>query len=229
MSISHVQTATGGSSTVVTSIAATGSAVGSGNTLCGLVFWNGISTVLTSVTDDQGNAYTIVDRVPDSLGSSPCLSSFYLVNVANAPVTLTATFGSSVTGSQITWDEYSGVPTSATLDGHSGQSQHNPGFGTDAITSGSFTTTKNGDLIYCGAYDGGGTAAAGTGFTIRQNNGGSDGITFISTEDMIQSSAGSVAGTYTDASHGTATQTNAVAIALGDTGGGDTVMGAICL
>lgn len=229
MPIAHVQNANGGSSGAVTSFAATGSAIGSGNVVCGVAFWHNTSGTLTSITDDKGNTYTIVDKIQDAGGGNFFNASFYLTNITNGPSTITANLGASTTGAQITWDEYSGLSASATLDGHFGQSQSSPGTATDAISSGSFTTALNGDLIWCGGYTGGGTSVAGTGFTLRLNNVISNGIVFLVTEDKTQATAGSVAGTYTDSTVHTET-TNIVALAIGVSGGGgDTLMGAICL
>jgi len=212
MPISHVQNANGGSSASVTSATATGSAIGSGNTVCGIVFWHNTAGTLTSVTDNKGNTYTIVDSIQETGGANSFLASFYLVNVTGGPTALTANLGSATTGVQISWDEYSGVSTSAVLDGHHGQAQASPGTGTDAISSGSFTTADNGDLIYCGSYSVSGTSSAGTGFTLELNNSALNGLVFLSTEDEVQSSAGSVSGTFTQ---NNVSYTVTLALALG--------------
>lgn len=212
MPIAHVQNANAGTSASGTSISATGSVIGSGNVVCGCVFFDNPAATLTSVTDDQSNTYTIEQTIQNSDGSNLFLSSFYLTNITNGPKTVTANFGSSTPHTQITWDEYSGLAASAVLDGHAGQAQAAPGTGTDAITSGNFTTTDNGDLIWAGMFCGSGNAVAGTGYTRRLNNDASNGFVFICTEDKVQSAAGSVAGTYTQ---GSASRTVVVALAIG--------------
>lgn len=215
MPMTHVQNANGGSAGAVTSTAATGSAIGNGNVVCGVVFWHNTSGTLTSITDDKGNTYTIVDKIQDAGGGNFFNASFYLTNITNGPSTITANLNSSTTGAQITWDEYSGLSSGASLDGHNGQSQNSPGTGADAISSGSFATAFNGDLIWAGGYAGNQITGAGTGFALRLNGVSSNGIVFLFTEDKTQSAAGSVAGTATDTAHGSSESTNVVALAIG--------------
>lgn len=198
MAITHVQSGKNGTSGAAVSIAATVAAIGNGNAVAGFVTWaTATTTDLTSVTDDKSNIYTIVDRGV-ATGHSICIASFYLQNITNAPTVITANFGSSISRIGIFLDEYSGVATVSPLDGHNLSSATGIGQTADAVTSGTFTTTGNGDLIYGAAIDitGLNTLNAGTGFTVRINNDSTTGA-FISTEDKIQTSAGTIAATFT--------------------------------
>lgn len=86
------------------------------------------------------------------------------------------------------------------LDQGTGQAQASPGTGTDAVTSGSVTTTTNGQFVVActvnstEASPGAGTISPGTGFTTLTSN-PLPGI--HRGEYMIQGGAGSVAGTFT--------------------------------
>src|SRR6185312_3488206 len=148
MTISHVQSGTNQVAGAATSITVTlGSAVGSGNCVVGAVTRNDNEAVVT-ITDDKGNTYTNLDQVHDA-STGYYVTSFVLGNIINGPVTITATFGGSEGFRTIAVDEYSGVSVvSNPNDGHAGQLQAAPGTGTDAVTSGAFTTTANGNLIW---------------------------------------------------------------------------------
>lgn len=201
MAFSHVQGVHNGTgSAIVSVITATGSVVGAGNTVVGTVSWDSLGgTTLLSVKDDKLNTYTIKDTVVDSVNNQSN-ASFILGNITNGPNALTATTNSAnVNGAFLTiiWDEYSGASAvSDPSDGHTGQKQATPGTGTDAVTSGNVTTTVNGDLIYGGTYNTstGTLASAGSGFASRTSDtSGAPGIT----EDKTQTTAGSVASTFT--------------------------------
>lgn len=198
MTIAHVQSGAAGQGASAASISVTISAVGSGNLLAGAAF---LGTTLvsdfTSITDNQGNTYTIVDK---QLGVSVhrVLVTFYCANVTNAPTIITANFANTPVDIGIFVEEYSGVATSSPLDGHAIQAVNGPGLGTDAVSSGSITTTLGGDLIYGVGADlnGSATLVQGTGFTSRTLN-DSTTSAFITTEDLIQVSAGAIAATFT--------------------------------
>lgn len=198
MAFTHIQGAHAGTgNTGGSTIAATGSAVGSGNTVVGIVTWAGATTTtLSSVKDNQSNTYTVKDTVPDT-SNDQAQASFVLGNITNGPVTITATFSNSTVFRTIIWDEYSGAAAlSDPTDGHTGQLQPTPGTGTDAVKSGNITTTVNGDLIYGGTIDTSAAtlASSGTGFTSRTSD--TVGAACI-TEDMTQATAGLVAATFT--------------------------------
>lgn len=94
-----------------------------------------------------------------------------------------------------------GLATSSPLDASAMQSQSYPGTGTNAVTSGNITTTQNNDYLFGvtnnASNDGGFAPTAGTGYTLRayDENG-------PQSEDAVQSSAGSVAATFTSTDGG---------------------------
>lgn len=187
------QLATGNPPTIDVTLNAS---VGSGNGLCGMVTHGATDTAVT-VSDDKGNTYTIVR----DLGSAIRATTFYLTNITNAPTTITATPNDSTLYIQIVVIEMSGVKTSAALDVETGQLQSSPGTSTDAITSGAVTTAENGEFV-CGfsaVTDNlqSNTYTAGTNFTERAEGGnGSSGVDAVG-ESLVQTSAGSIAATFT--------------------------------
>lgn len=191
------------SSAATTKSVTLGVAVGSGNSVLGLVTWDGTGSVaLTSVTDDKGNTYNLETVVTDPAPGRVC--AFSRTNITNAPTIITANFASSVGYLSILADEFSGGSTATTdeRDGtaHTGQYQGAPGTGTNAITSGSVTTATNGDLIY-GAVSVSTSItppSVGTGFTIGNSSSYPDYA--IASEYRIQTTAGSgTAATFTQA------------------------------
>src|SRR5262245_6885655 len=133
------------------SVAVTLSAVGSGNAVCGAVTWDNTAVTLTSVTDNQSNTYNVETTIIDTTDNQKS-AAFSRTNITNGPTTITANFSGSVGFHGIIADEFSGGSNSSTdeRDGsaHGGQFQSSPGTGTDGITSGNFTTSVDGDLIY---------------------------------------------------------------------------------
>lgn len=204
MAWAHVQDAHNSDGAVanVTSFSATfGVAVGSGNLVVGVVTWDSASGqgTLNTVTDNKGNTYTISDSI-NSAGDTQQAASFSLGNVTGGPTVITANFTSTGGGDHwitIVVSEYSGGPAAADFrDGHTGQLQTAVGTGANAISSGNITTTANGDLIWGATVSPTSTptATAGTGFTLR----GSDITnTFTYDEDQVQTTAGSIAATFT--------------------------------
>ena len=187
----------------VTSQSATGSAIGSGNTVVGAIaldYVNG-ATAVSSITDNaSGNTYTVLDTLND--GSKIELVTFIGTNITGGPTTITVNFtNSGPSFPQVVWNEYSSVGGN---DGHTIQYQTSVGTGTDAVTSGSVTTTVNGDTVvgftinsfFPGGGTGGATVSAGTGYT-RRSTDATAGDWDATTEDLTQASAGAVAGTFT--------------------------------
>lgn len=203
MSFTRVQGNTGYNAGAGSSIAVTISAVGSGNAICGFVAWDTTlaNANCTSVTDDQGNTYNLETAVNDTPTGRAV--AFSRTNITNAPTVITANFDLSPQFRVILVDEFSGASTASSdeRDGsaHGGQLQASPGTGTDAITSGTFTTTVNGDLLW-GGGDGGNTvtlASNGTSFST-----GTQHTTDYAkqTEYRTQATAGSgTAATFTQA------------------------------
>jgi hypothetical protein len=161
------------------------SAVTSGSTV--LVTALIAATGSITVADDKGNTYTQIGTNAGLAGV--IFSYFYAVNVTNAPKTFTMTT-SSGTYPGILVAEVANIAAVSPLDGHADQYQATPGTGTDALTSGSFTTTANGDFIY-GVCAFGNTIKGGTGFNELQGQ--------IVSEWQIQTTAGAIASTFTQA------------------------------
>jgi len=223
MAFAHPQgqhNSTGGGS--ATTVAATGSAIGSGNVVLGTVFWGNSATTLSSVKDDKNNTYTVKDSTvaTDGVGSA----SFILGNITNSPITITATFSVSTNFLTIIWDEYSGALASADpSDGHAFQSQTV----TTSQSSGNIVTTVNGDLIYGASWDLNGASAftAAGGSTIRTtDSAGAPGAS----EDKVQSTAGSVSSTFTSSAADDYT-TYVIAVKPAATGVPNVLMGQIML
>lgn len=183
-----------------TTIAATVSAVGSGNAICGIVSWDNTGVTLSTVTDNQGNTYNLETSILNA-SDGQNFAAFSLTNITNAPTVITANFSATVDFRAIGVDEFSGGSTASTdeRDGsaHGGQYQTTPGTGTDAVTSGTFTTTVNGDLLWGGLGTSfGPTLTAGTSFSSGAGGGG--GPNFL-TEYRTQTTAGSgTAATFTE-------------------------------
>ncbi|HEY6019541.1 MAG TPA: hypothetical protein VIY48_06460 [Candidatus Paceibacterota bacterium] len=220
MSIAHVQGNINTTSAVgLNSIAVTGSAVGSANCIAGIVTcWDVSGDALTSITDDKGNSYTVLDKIDDTNGQYNY--SFVLGNITNGPATVTANFNTSVQFRGIIWDEYSGIAALANpTDGHGVNLQSFPAPSTtDGIVSPSITTTANGDLIYGGTVNAFNAtqAAAGTGYTLREQAGTAP----MSSEDKVQTTAGSVTATFTESSSPGSQSTFIIALKALGAGGG---------
>lgn len=215
MAWSRVQGADSGNSggSAVSTRSVTLSAVGSGNAICGTVTWGGNggtnAGLLTSVDDDQGNTYNL-EAVLLNIVDDQYFCAFSRTNIVNGPVTITAHFSSADAFIGIGAEEFSGGSTASSdeRDGHTGQYQASAGTGTDAVTSGTVTTTVNGDLLWgsVGPVFGAGISA-GTGFTLGLNPAGEP-----VTEWRTQTTAG--AGTAATATASASNETCTFLIAL---------------
>lgn len=208
-----------GSSTVATAAVTLTGTVGSGNAVFVSLSWSSTAGDTPTCTDDKSNTYTLVDNVRNA-ALTDSYATFYALNVTNAPQTVTGTFngGANRSFGSILADEYSGIATSAALDGHTMQSQGTaPGTGTDAVTSGNATTTADGNLIYgtTANVNGAGSIAAGTGYAQRQYN-----TNNFMTEDKTQTTHGTIAATFTA---GNATDPFITGIMAFKVAGGDTL------
>lgn len=174
-----------------------GSNVAANNIIAVFVYWLSTINTLTSITDNCGGIYTIVGN--PTTGSSGRVAMAYSVVGSTGSCTVTANFSGSQFAKIIAHEIY-GVNTSSPLDNnqHVLNYQAAPGTGTNAITSGSITTTQNGDYIFGATVaedcSEGGTLSAGTGYASRALD--SSGSCSMSTEDIIQTSAGSIAATF---------------------------------
>jgi len=152
---------------------------------------------LNSVTDNEGNVYTLVDN--PTTGSSGNLAAMaYAVIGSSGPLTVTANFSGS-TNCAIAIHEITGVQTASPLDQHRMNAQSGPGSGQDAATSGTVNTNTSGDYIFGIIWNDGSnsaTYAAGTGYILRQQSDPSLGSATQQTEDAVQTSKGSVAATF---------------------------------
>jgi len=155
--------------TDATTIAATfGSAVGSGSMVVGIAtFTGGTWADFTSITDDQGNTYTIIDHQSDE-GTLFTLI-FYKHNITNAPTVITMNLSVAHQRRAISIREVSGLGTSDPLDGFQVFGT-NSNTGTDTGRSRGYDSRWDGSYIFGGINDySGGLAAntysAGTGFS----------------------------------------------------------------
>lgn len=155
-----------------------------------------------TITDGDGNTYTQIQAIETNLGGVYRTSSCHYaknINGGTLTNTITCTFSAVSNYAWIVGAEYSGLDTTSPLHKNAAQRQATPGTGTDGVTSGAQTTTIDGCLVLGGYNDyndfGSETYTVGTGFTLRQT------ITVAARagilEELIQSSAGSVAATMT--------------------------------
>lgn len=174
-----------------------GAAVTSRNSLT--VLWQASNAADTGTVSDNGSPAATWNAV-DSLIDTPngdAYGSSYAQNVTGAPTTITVTVGTGHSV-RVLVHEIGGAATSGGLDGHAANLQTNPGTATDAVTVGPITTTVNGAYIFVGTYDGvsfNQTITPGTGFTGRLNPG--LGGAAQRTEDLVQTNAGAITGTFT--------------------------------
>lgn len=228
MAFTRVQGNSAGGTASNGNVAVTISAVASGNAVCGVVSWdNGGGVTLSSVADDKGNTYNVETTVLDTTNGQKA-AAFSRTNITNAPVTITATFSAGAGFRSIAVDEFSGVSAASTdeRDGttHGGQFQNSPGTGANGITSGTFTTATNGDLVWGGSVGSGGgvLASNGTGFSTGTQASGLDPR--VQTEYLTQSTAGAgTAATFTQAAN---TQRITFMIALKSGAGGSSLSSA---
>ncbi len=192
---SHIQSASvsmnGGGTNIAKAFTSANTA---GNLVVAAITWDA-NTSGGSVTcsDTQANSYTTAVTQWDS-ANGQWLAVCYAPNVKAGANTVTATFGANRQFRRMVVSEYSNVAKTLPVD----VTAKNVATGTTAannITSTAATTTAAGDLIYGAVMDDTSATAitAGTGFTQRAFANNKD----LATQDMIQSSAGSVASTQT--------------------------------
>lgn len=223
MAFAFVQSASAMGTTTATSIAVSfASNVTANNLIVCAVSWGsagGVVEAPTSVADAIGNTLT---RIPNSANvdatndQQQCL--FYKPSIAGGASSVTCTFPASRSNRGIIVVEYSGESASP-LDQQTSNFQTAPGTTTDAVTTGSKTTTTAGQLIV-GAYTDcsagtGTTVTAGTGYTKRRDTVGAAGGVQLVVEDQIQVSAGAIAVTFTEALNHRALSSMATFIASG--------------
>lgn len=192
-----------------------GSNTGAGNVLMGYASWSSETITLNSVSGCS-NTWVIRNNPQTAVGHRGAM--FYAENASGGACTVTLTMSSSVDTYMLV-SEASGVLTSGAFDGSAMNVQGSPGTGTDAVTSTSITTTADGDFIFCATQAAPGfspTMTPGTGYTGRES--GSNGLRLA---DRVQTSAGSIACTFTsDNSGNIETITGVMAFKASGGGGG---------
>lgn len=176
------------------------SAVGSGNLVVGM-FFTLLSGTLTSVTDNKGNSYTVVDSLNAGGGFSSGSIGYTFVggNLTGGPTVLTFTISG---GSGVYYafaDEFSnsgGATPSSPVDVHA---VSNPAYTSPTtVTSSSITTTISGDLIWSLAYVSTvtSTLTAGTGYTQTFAGDGANALVYLCAEYQTQASSGAITSTF---------------------------------
>lgn len=192
--ITHVQsrnsTFSGSTGATSTSLAFSSNNT-AGNTIVASTTWDISASSTLTCSDSQGNAYSsaiIITDPPNTQGIAVC----YAPNIKAGANTVTVTYGASSAYRLLSIHEYSGVATVNPYD-TSATNQATGTTATDGYTSTASTTSTNGDLIYGAMFNTGSvtTYFTGTGFNSRTNS-----SQFVA-EDLVQSTAGSVAATFT--------------------------------
>jgi hypothetical protein len=181
--------------------AAFGGSVVTGNLIAVAVAWANTTQTLTSVTDSQGNTYTLVNNPTNGTDTTARFAMAYALNVTGgASFVVTANFsGDPGAWCSIAAHEASGVMTSSAFDGSAVQFDVNVPDGTaNALNSTAITTTVDGDYIFAAAAaEGlawGATISAGTGYTLEVDGGAAGDY---ATASQIQTSAGSIEALFT--------------------------------
>ncbi len=182
-----------------TSVTLTNNVV-SGNTLAVGIRWQSSKVTLSSLSVSGGCAVSggFVLPTPSNSSNPSKYSSVSTAAIAygtittGGPCTISSQLSSSVSAQYLTVHELNVGAYECSSMNH----QDWPGTKTNAVTSLSCATTKNGDYLLGEYFDmgaNGGTWTAGTGFALETKS-GAEGS---QTEDMVQSVAGSVAATFT--------------------------------
>jgi hypothetical protein len=171
-----------------------GAPVTVGNMVAVFVGYATAANDVTSVTDDQGNNYNLPVFIESGSGGYGW-HGVWLSNITNGPTTITSNSTGSHAFSSILAIEVAPPSSSLiSLDTSASNSQGAPGTGTDAVTTGNFTTTAA-DFIIAGVVSESSTTIVnGTGFTAIQTNVGANSF---STEFQVQSAPATQAATFT--------------------------------
>ncbi len=183
-------------STSTTTSCTFGSNTTAGNAIVGYYAVNDVQANSITSIAGCGNTYS---RPQTLQANSDTSTWFYAENIAGGACTITVTTSGAEPYRSMVVHEVSGVLTSGALDVSASQSVAGSTT-TDSATSGAATTTANGDYIF-GAMRVANTltetVSAGTGFTGRVTGAGGADETPYRSEDKIQTSAGSIAATFT--------------------------------
>jgi len=171
--------------------------VTSGNLIACAVSIKSTSITVSSLSDTQTNTYTLRGTYYLDTTNTERILGAYATNVTGPFTVVTVTLSSSLAGHKgVVCHEISGADTTSPDDGYVGNWVTSMDDTTDGVTSTAITTTANGDYIFGATYDSGGgctTVNAGTSFTGHTLS----GCQVLYSEHRIQSSAGSVAATFT--------------------------------
>ena len=119
------------------------------------------SVAISNCTDTRGNTWS---PVPNATGGSGGYQAIrYAKNAIAGANTVTCTLTGSATASVLDIFEKSGVDRTSPLDQSKLTQQVDPGTGTDAVSSGSVTTTADGELILGGTLQVGSTVYSASG------------------------------------------------------------------
>jgi hypothetical protein len=190
-----------------------------GDVICGYVFWFSSTVTLTSVSDGQGNAYTLRLNPTEGVGELARAALFHTTAgvASSGSLTVTAHLSGSDDATIIV-HAVRGINTTTPRNTDDAQGQDGPGTGTDAVTSTAQTPSMDGCYVAGFTANAGYSTAytIGTGFTtaFSANDGRS--------EYRIQAAAASVAATFTspDGSEPMITMMIALAPAATVVGGG---------
>ncbi len=164
------------------------------------------NTSVQGVSDSLGNSYTVVDTVDDGDDTQKS-STAYAKNIAAGTDTVTVKLDGSVCCRVVIVHELGGADPAAPLDAHSGHEEGSTGTSSNAVTSGTMTTTSDHDYIFAGTSDGkaasGQHITAGTGFELRATPAISNGNATVS-EDATQAAHGAMTSAFTFAASGNA-------------------------
>ncbi len=162
--------------------------------------WNNNVVTLPTINDAKGNAYSWATTGQSYAGGTVYIAISYAPNIKAGANAVTVNWAASATHKHLAAIEYSGVTAVATsaLDvaAYNAQPSAPPDNGVDGITSGNIATASSSDLIFAVTVrtdDGSPTISAGTAFTPRLLA----QVNSLMVEDLVQASAGSIAGTFT--------------------------------
>jgi hypothetical protein len=131
-----------------------------GNTNVIAIGWNDATSIVTSVSDSQGNTYKVA--VATGRGSDVAQTVFYASSIKAGANTVTVTFNTKVPFADIRIAEYSGIASSNPLDGSSSASGNG-----GSASSGTATTSAQNDLVFAAGMTDWAFNSGGSGYTVR--------------------------------------------------------------
>jgi len=159
-----------------------------------VVSWGDNTAPTISATDTRRNFYVLATSGYNK-SNRQGLAILYASNILPGTNTVTVNFGNADHYRRIIISEYSGIAAASPLDA-TAKRQATATMASNGVTSAMGTTTTGGDLIFGAVMDDSGsfgTITAGTGFTRRAVLNNMD----RATEDMLQTTAGPIAATFT--------------------------------